>query len=49
MTDRVQTALFGPPDPFDPSAWFGCSCKPVWMALVVGELRDWIRARKACG
>lgn len=41
--------LFGEPDPFDPAAWWGCSCKPVWLALVTWEMRAWIAARKATG
>lgn len=39
--------LFGAPDPFDPTAWWGCSCKVVWVAVAAWEMRTWIMARKA--
>lgn len=38
-----------PQDTTDRAAWFGCSHKVVWLALVTWEIKDWIRLRKATG
>ena len=44
----TQPRLFGEPDPFDTEAWFGCSCKVVWLAIVAWGIRDYIRQRGWC-
>lgn len=25
--------------------WFGCSCRPVWLAVVAFGVREWVKAR----